>query len=69
MSVAQITGLYSYHQWANRRLFDVAATPLLLDVVNHATDHWNEICTMITPISGSPPDTGLNTYRAAVVKG
>jgi uncharacterized damage-inducible protein DinB len=38
-------------------------------VVNHATHHRSEIATMITLISGSPPDTGIATYRATVVKG
>jgi len=43
--------------------------PLLQHVVNHATHHRSEAATMITLISGSPPDTGLATYRATVVKG
>ena len=43
--------------------------PLLLHVVNHATHHRSELATMITLISGSPPDTGIATYRATVVKG
>ena len=42
---------------------------LLQHVVNHATHHRSEAATMITLISGSPPDTGLATYRATVVKG
>ncbi len=49
--------------------FAVALGPLLQHVVNHATHHRSEIATMITLISGSPPDTGLNTYRTRVVKG
>lgn len=49
--------------------FTVALGPLLEHVVNHATHHRSEIATMITLISGSPPDTGINTYRTAVVKG
>ena len=49
--------------------FTVALGPLLQHVVNHATHHRSEIATMITLISGSPPDTGINTYRTAVVKG
>ena len=49
--------------------FDVALGPLLQHVVNHATHHRSEAATMITLISGSPPDTGINTYRTAVVKG
>ena len=46
-----------------------ALGPLLQHVVNHATHHRSEAATMITLISGSPPDTGLATYRATVVKG
>src|SRR5262249_42223319 len=34
--------------------------PLLQHVVNHATHHRSEIATMLTMISGSPPDSGLN---------
>ena len=49
--------------------FRVALGPLLQHVVNHATHHRSEAATMITLISGSPPDTGINTYRVAVVKG
>jgi uncharacterized damage-inducible protein DinB len=47
----------------------VALSPLLQHVVNHATHHRSEAATMITLISGSPPDTGMATYRATVVKG
>ena len=49
--------------------FQVALGALLQHVVNHATHHRSEAATMITLISGSPPDTGINTYRVAVVKG
>ena len=48
--------------------FAVALGPLLQHVVNHATHHRSEIATMITLISGSPPDTGINTYRTMIVK-
>jgi uncharacterized damage-inducible protein DinB len=47
----------------------VVLGPLLQHVANHATHHRSEIATMITLISGSPPDTGIATYRATVVKG
>jgi len=47
----------------------VALGPLLQHVVNHATHHRSEAATMITLISGSPPDTGIATYRATVVRG
>jgi len=36
--------------------------PLLQHVANHATHHRSEIATMMTMISGSPPDTGINSY-------
>ena len=49
--------------------FRVALGPLVQHVVNHATHHRSEAATMITMISGSPPNTGINTYRVAVVKG
>ena len=42
--------------------FQVALAPLLQHVVNHGTHHRSEIATMITMISGSPPDSGINTY-------
>jgi len=49
--------------------FTVPLGPLLQHVANHATHHRSELATMITLISGSPPDTGINTYRTTVVKG
>jgi len=49
--------------------FSVALGSLLQHVVNHATHHRSEIATMVTLISGSPPDTGINTYRTQVMKG
>ncbi|MGH7299048.1 MAG: DinB family protein [Candidatus Rokuibacteriota bacterium] len=49
--------------------FQIALGALLQHVVNHATHHRSEAATMITLISGSPPDTGINTYRTAVVRG
>lgn len=39
---------------------------LLQHVPNHATHHRSEIATMITMISGSPPDTGINSYIVAM---
>lgn len=38
---------------------------LLQHVPNHATHHRSEINTMLTLISGSPPDTGINSYILA----
>ena len=42
--------------------FRLTLWPLLQHVPNHATHHRSEIATMITMLSGSPPDTGINTY-------
>lgn len=42
--------------------FKLALWPLLQHVPNHATHHRSEIATMLTMISGSPPDTGVNSY-------
>ena len=36
---------------------------LLQHVANHATHHRSEIATMLTLLSGSPPDTGINTWE------
>jgi uncharacterized damage-inducible protein DinB len=36
---------------------------LLRHVANHATHHRSEIATMLTIISGSPPDTGIITWE------
>jgi uncharacterized damage-inducible protein DinB len=47
----------------------VPLAPLLQHVVNHATHHRSEAAAMITLMSGSPPDTGMATYRATVVRG
>ena len=49
--------------------FTAPLSPMLQHVVNHATHHRSELATMITLISGSPPDTGIATYRGTVVKG
>ena len=49
--------------------FRVGLGALLLHVANHATHHRSEVATMLTLISNSPPDTGINTYRVSVVKG
>lgn len=38
---------------------------LLQHVANHATHHRSEIATMVTMLSGSPPDTGLNSWIIA----
>jgi uncharacterized damage-inducible protein DinB len=38
---------------------------LLHHVANHATHHRSEIATMLTMVSGSPPDTGINSFYVA----
>jgi uncharacterized damage-inducible protein DinB len=40
---------------------------LLHHVANHATHHRSEIATMLTMVSGSPPDTGVNSYYLSKV--
>lgn len=47
---------------AEGKRFQVALAPLLQHVVNHGTHHRSEIATMITMISGSPPDSGIHSY-------
>jgi uncharacterized damage-inducible protein DinB len=44
------------------KAFQAPLWGLLQHVPNHATHHRSEVATMITLISGSPPDTGINTY-------
>ncbi len=46
--------------------FRVALWRLLQHVPNHATHHRSEIATMLTILSGSPPDTGINTHATTV---
>jgi uncharacterized damage-inducible protein DinB len=57
------------YQNARGEELHIALGPALHHVVNHATHHRSEAATMITLISGSPPDTGIATYRTSVVKG
>jgi uncharacterized damage-inducible protein DinB len=42
--------------------YSVRLGVLLQHVANHATHHRSEIATMLTILSGSPPDTGINTW-------
>jgi uncharacterized damage-inducible protein DinB len=42
--------------------FSAPLGQLLQHVANHATHHRSEIATMVTMLSGSPPDTGINTW-------
>ena len=46
--------------------FHVALWRLLQHVANHATHHRSEVATMLTMLSGSPPDTGINTHATTV---
>jgi uncharacterized damage-inducible protein DinB len=39
---------------------------LLTHVVTHGNHHRSEIATMLTMLSGSPPDTGIVTWHRAV---
>ena len=47
------------------KAFSAPLGPLLQHVANHATHHRSEIATMLTMLSGSPPDTGINTWVLA----
>ncbi len=47
------------------KAFSAPLGPLLQHVANHATHHRSEIATMVTMLSGSPPDTGINTWILA----
>jgi len=44
------------------RAFRAPLGQLLQHVANHATHHRSEVATMVTMLSGSPPDTGINTW-------
>ncbi len=45
------------------KAFRLALGPLLQHVANHATHHRSEVATMLTMISGSPPNTDLVAYH------
>ncbi|HEU4370000.1 MAG TPA: DinB family protein [Methylomirabilota bacterium] len=45
------------------RAFRAPLGVLLQHVANHATHHRSEIATMLTLVSGSPPDTGISTWE------
>ena len=67
LSASDLTRLIAYTN--NQGIHgEVALSPLLQHVVNHGTHHRSEIATMLTIASGSPPDTGIATYRVTVVK-
>lgn len=61
LTPADLTGTLEYRNIEGKR-FRLPLGPLLQHVVNHATHHRSEIATMLTMISGSPPDTGLVAY-------
>ena len=44
------------------KAFTASLGTLMQHVANHATHHRSEIATMVTMLSGSPPDTGINTW-------
>ena len=44
------------------KAFRLPLGPLLQHVANHATHHRSEIATMVTMLSASPPDTGINSW-------
>lgn len=64
LAPADLARIVEYRNTAGRT-FRAALWPLLQHVPNHATHHRSEIATMITMTSGSPPDTGINTYVVA----
>jgi uncharacterized damage-inducible protein DinB len=66
---AALTRRVTYRNPATGAEVSAPLGPLLQHVVNHATHHRSELATMITLISGSPPDTGIATYRITVVNG
>jgi uncharacterized damage-inducible protein DinB len=43
--------------------FQLALGPLLQHVAHHATHHRSEVATMITILSGSPPESGLVMFE------
>jgi len=61
------TDLERIYEFRNQqgKLLSFPLWPQLQHVVNHATHHRSEIATMITMVSASPPDTGLNVYLIA----
>jgi uncharacterized damage-inducible protein DinB len=44
------------------KAFQAPLGHLMQHVANHATHHRSEIATMVTMLSGSPPDTGINSW-------
>ncbi len=61
---ADLARMVEYKNTAGKTL-GAPLGPLLQHVANHATHHRSEIATMVTMLSGSPPDTGINTWVLA----
>ena len=59
---ADLERVIEYKNTEGTKSFRLTLWPLLQHVPNHATHHRSEIATMLTMLSGSPPDTGINTY-------
>ncbi len=68
LAPADLDGVVEYKN-TEGKAFSAPLWRLLQHVPNHATHHRSEIATMITMISGSPPDTGINSYIAAMPAG
>jgi len=45
------------------RPYRLPLSALLMHLPNHATHHRSELATMLTIVSGSPPDTGMVSYQ------
>ena len=61
LTAAELDRVVEYSNTEGKRV-RVPLGPPLLHVANHATHHRSEVATMLTMISGSPPDTGIATY-------
>jgi uncharacterized damage-inducible protein DinB len=64
LAAADLERIVEYSNLSGTRL-RAPLWQLLQHVPNHATHHRSEIATMLTMISGSPPDTGINSYVLA----
>ena len=65
LTAADLGRVVDYMQ-VDGRPFSAPLWQLLQHVANHATHHRSEVATMLTMISGSPPDTGVATYQRIV---
>ena len=57
-TLGELRGKWDELERAQRALLAM----LLLHVPTHAAHHRSELATMLTMTSGSPPDTGINSY-------